>query len=138
MTIHSVTIDLPEKLYQQLAILAKERNRSVNELLLDALSTAAAAADDLPPEVRLSMARMTLMSDAELLRAAKTTLLPEQHERLEALHFKAQSEGLTPEERQEEQALLALYQDALLVRGQAAVLLAQRGHDVSNPAKLLG
>jgi hypothetical protein len=138
MTTHSITIDLPEPVYRQLAQLARETNRSVNDLLLDTLSTMATEADDLPPQARLSMVRMTLMSDDDLFRAAKTTLLPEQHQRLEELHLKAQSEGLSAEERQEEQALLALYHDTMLIRAQAAVLLAQRGYDVSDPAKLLG
>jgi len=57
----------------------------------------------------------------------------EQQERLESLHHKQQSQGLTVEEKAEEQALLALYRETLLVRAQAAVLLKQRGYDVSNP-----
>jgi len=56
----------------------------------------------------------------------------EQRERLETLHDKQQSEGLTAEEQAEEQALLALYRETLLVRVQAAVLLKQRGYDISD------
>jgi uncharacterized protein YnzC (UPF0291/DUF896 family) len=57
----------------------------------------------------------------------------EQRERLETLHDKQQREGLTPDEQAEEQALLSLYRETLLVRAQAAVLLKQRGYDVSEP-----
>jgi uncharacterized protein YnzC (UPF0291/DUF896 family) len=57
----------------------------------------------------------------------------EQRQRLETLHDKQQREGLTPEEKAEEQALLSLYRETLLVRAQAAALLKQRGYDVSDP-----
>jgi hypothetical protein len=40
---------------------------------------------------------------------------------------------LTAEEHAEEHALLTLYRETLLVRAQAAVLLKQRGYDVSDP-----
>jgi hypothetical protein len=60
----------------------------------------------------------------------------EQRERLAALHDKQQREPLTAEERTEEQALLCLYRETLLVRGQAAVLLRQRGYDISDPEQL--
>jgi hypothetical protein len=59
-----------------------------------------------------------------------------QRERLEALHDKQQcGESLTNEERIEEETLLTLYRETLLVRAQAAVLLKQRGYNVSDPAQ---
>jgi len=73
------------------------------------------------------------LNDAALWQAGRATMTAEQRERLEALHDKQQHEGLTPEEQAEEQALLSLYRETLLVRAQAAVLLKQRGYDVSEP-----
>jgi hypothetical protein len=60
-------------------------------------------------------------------------MLPAQRERLEALHDKQQREGLSTEEQQEERTLLELYRETVLVRAQAAVLLKQRGYDISDP-----
>jgi hypothetical protein len=57
----------------------------------------------------------------------------EQRERLAALHDKQQHLPLTAEEHTEEQALLSLYRETLLVRAQAAVLLQQRGYDITDP-----
>ena len=71
--------------------------------------------------------------DAALWQAARTTMTAEQRERLETLHDKQQCEGLTPDEQAEEEALLSLYRETLLVKAQAAVLLKQRGYDVSEP-----
>ena len=76
---------------------------------------------------------MAYLNDAALWQAGRATMTAEQRERLEALHDKQQREGLTPDEQAEERALLALYRETLLVRAQAAVLLKQRGYDVSEP-----
>jgi hypothetical protein len=57
----------------------------------------------------------------------------EPRERLATLHDKQQREPLTAEERTEEQALLALYRETLLVRGEAAILLRLRGYDIYDP-----
>ena len=43
-----------------------------------------------------------------------------------------QRRPLTAEKQAEERALLQLYRETILVRAQAAVLLKQRGYDVSD------
>lgn len=73
------------------------------------------------------------LDDAALWQAARATMAPDQRERLAALHDKQQRSGLDADEKAEEAALLALYDETLLVRAQAAVLLKQRGYDVTNP-----
>lgn len=80
-----------------------------------------------------SLAQMAYLGDAALWQAARATMAPEQRTRLAELHDKQQRSGLDPEEKAEAEALLALYDETLLVRAQAAVLLQQRGCDVSNP-----
>ena len=78
--------------------------------------------------------QLAYLNDAALWQAARSTMVPEQRERMEALHDTHQRTGsLTPEEQAEEQALLQLYRETVLVRAQAAVLLKQRGYDVRNP-----
>lgn len=83
--------------------------------------------------LRAALAQLAYLNDAALWQAARSTLLPAQRERLEELHDKQQREGLTTEEKKEDQALLALYHEMILVRAQAVVLLKQRGYDVSDP-----
>ncbi len=78
---------------------------------------------------------MAYFNDAALWQAARSTMAPEQRARLAALHDKQQRSGLDPKEKADEQALLALYDETLLVRAQAAVLLKQRGYDVADPAQ---
>ena len=63
-------------------------------------------------------------------------MTPEQRARLEDLHDQKRERGLGVSEAAEEQTLLALYRETLLLRAQAAVLLKQRGHDVSDPTPI--
>lgn len=88
-------------------------------------------------EITLSvtaLAQMAYLNDAALWQAARSTMAPDQRERLESLHARKREGELTPPERDDERALMDLYQETLLVRAQAALLLQQRGYDVSNPA----
>jgi len=78
---------------------------------------------------------LSLLDDAALWQAARTAMTPAQPARLEDLHDQKREHGLGADEAAEEQALLALYRETLLVRAQAAVLLKQRGHDVSDPTQ---
>jgi hypothetical protein len=58
-----------------------------------------------------------------------------QRARLETLHELKQQRALDEQERAEEAALLRLYRETVLVRARAAVLLKQRGYDVTDSAK---
>jgi hypothetical protein len=89
---------------------------------------------DTPPgTLRSALAHLAYLNDAALWQMARTTMPIEQRERLATLHDKQQRELLIAEERTEEQALLILCRETLLVRGQAAILLQQRGYDISDP-----
>jgi hypothetical protein len=128
-----VTLHLPEPVYDQLRRAAERSRRSVADLLVEAAIAAAPALDTEAGSLGTALAQMAYLNDAALWQAARATLAPEQQARLEALHDRKQREGLTDAEREEEQALLALYRETLLVRAQAAVLLKQRGYDIADP-----
>ncbi len=81
----------------------------------------------------MALAQMTYLNDAALWQAARTTMVEAQRERMEELNAKQQREGLIKTEEEEVQSLLTLYRETILVRAQAAVLLKQRGYDVSDP-----
>lgn len=133
MTVQAITLNLPQAVYKQIRQAAEKVGRPVNEVLLEAVAAVAPVIGTEPENLRTALAQMAYLNDAALWQAARTTMTPEQRERLETLHDKQQREGLTPDERTEEQALLSLYRETLLVRAQAAVLLKQRGYDVSEP-----
>jgi hypothetical protein len=133
MTTQEVTLELPESIYDQIRRAAEKTQRPINDLLLEAVIAAAPSLDASSGSLRSALAQLAYLNDAALWQAARSTMLPAQRERLEALHDKQQREGWSAEELQEEQALLELYRETLLVRAQAALLLKQRGYDVSDP-----
>ncbi|MBC8264728.1 MAG: hypothetical protein H8E47_11465 [Anaerolineales bacterium] len=133
MTVQAITLTLPQAVYKQIRQAAEKVGRPVNEVLLEAVAAAAPIIGTGPENLRTALAQMAYLNDAALWQAGRATMTAEQRECLEALHDKQQREGLTAEEQGEEQALLSLYRETLLVRAQAAVLLKQRGYDVSEP-----
>lgn len=132
MTYQTVTLNIPGAIYQQIERAAKRIRRPVTDVLVEVISAAAPAMEPGRPELRATLAQMAYLNDAALWQAARSTLPREQSERLASLHDAQQRRRLTSKESAEEQALLALYQDTILVRGQAAVLLKQRGYDIAD------
>ena len=133
MTVQAITLNLPKTVYKQIQRAAEKAQRPVDEVLIEAVTAVAPVMDTASEKLRAALAQMAYLNDAALWQAARATMSPDQRERLEALHHQQQRQGLTVEEQTEEQALLALYRETLLIRAQAAVLLKQRGYDVSDP-----
>lgn len=131
MVVHSVTLDLPSTLYSRIEQRAARTQRSVEEELLDVLASALPASEDLPADLAAALAPLALLDDAALWRAAESHLPADAAARLEALHLKRQSEGLSDTEAAEAARLVRQYERAMLVRAQAIALLKQRGQDVS-------
>lgn len=133
MAIQAVTVDLPTNVYEQIQRAAEKVQRPINEILVEAIAAVAPVIDTASGPMRSALAQMAYLNDAALWQAARATMTVEQRQRLAALHDQQQRGiELNPEERAEEQALLALYRETILIRAQGAVLLKQRGYDVSN------
>ena len=129
-----VTLDLPEPTYKQIRTAAKRAQRPFNDVLVEAVTAVAPVLGSVSKQLRSDLAQMAYLNDAALWQAARATMSVKQRERLEMLHHEQQSKRrpLTPQEQAEEQGLLALYRETILVRAQAAVLLKQRGYDISD------
>ncbi|MGH2593778.1 MAG: hypothetical protein ACRDGG_09720 [Anaerolineae bacterium] len=132
MAVQAVTLKLPKTVYEQIRRAAEKAQRPIQDVLIEAVTAVAPVAETAPAALRSALAQMAYLNDAALWQVARTTMTTEQRERLEALHDEQQRRTLTSEEQTEERALLALYRETLLVRAQAAVLLKQRGYDVSD------
>jgi hypothetical protein len=131
MSLHPVTVHLPENVYKRIRRAAEITRRTVDEVIVEAVS---AVAPDLTPSpaLRNDLAQMTYLNDAALWQAARATMPADQRARMEELHTRQKESKLKKVEQVEEQALLQLYRETVLVRAQAAVLLKQRGYDVSD------
>jgi len=132
MTGYPITLNVPRAAYEKIQRAAEKVQRSVDELLVEAIVAAAPAIGSPSEELSTALAQMAYLNDAALWQAARSTLAPEQRERLATLHEAQQRCPLSAEEQAEEQKLLKLYREVLLVRAQAAVLLKERGYDVSD------
>ena len=136
MTMHEVTLVLPETTYNQICRAAEKVDRPITDLLVEAVIAAAPTFESSTSMPRTALAQMSYLNDAVLWQAARATMSGPQRDRMEELHTKQQREGLTALESEEEQALLRLYRETILVRAQAALLLKQRGYDVSDPEQV--
>lgn len=132
----TVTIRLPKVFYERMRQAAQIQQRSLEEILLEAAITGTPLLDDLPPELTDEMAALALLNDAALWRVARRTLPAKKQERLDALLQKKEQGKLLSEEQQILDELLAEYERVVLARAHAAVLLKQRGYDVSDPSVL--
>jgi hypothetical protein len=76
------------------------------------------------------LAQLTHLADANLWRVAQMRVAPDRAERMQALVWKQQGEGLTTAEEDEARQLQHYAQQVMLIRAEAAALLVERGHDV--------
>ena len=132
MAIRSVTVNLPDPLYARLKRRAEQTQRTIEAELLEVVPAAVPQSDELAADLAEAIAPLALLDDDSLWRAARSHLPEDASARLEALHFKQQHEGLSTFEDQTRAALVQRYEQAMLVRSEAAALLKQRGHDVSD------
>lgn len=84
-----------------------------------------------PPDLAEEAAQLALLDDEHVWRVAGMTVPEEKSERMQALTWKQQSEGLTEAEQQEAKQLRRLAHRVMLLRAEAAVLLQERGFDIS-------
>lgn len=131
MSSQAVTLDLPLPIYDRFKSRAESSHRSIEAELLDAVTVASETAHDLPDDLRTAVDGLVVLDDDALWDAARIELDPEVRAELETLYFKQQEEGLSPAERERLDQHLRSCDRVMLVRGHAAKLLKERGHDVS-------
>src|SRR6266508_6191205 len=131
MTGRSVTIEVPEYLYDRLKRRADEARLSLEAEVVQTLASTVPPDDRLEPELEDALAGLVLLDDQALWHLARRRLPQRSARRLQSLHDKLRREGLTEDERQVEARLVAEYERTMLMRAQAAVLLKQRGHDIT-------
>lgn len=119
---------------------AKAEERSVEELVQKALTRqlppAVPVEDDLPPLLRDELLAMEQLSDSALWQLARSAMSTEQLAELDSLNASS-PESLTATEKARKQTLLREYDETILRRAHAAMLLQGRGFNLSNPAILI-
>ena len=131
MSSQPLTISLPEPLYERLRERAEQTQRSVEEETLEALATAVPVNGTLPSEISAALEALDQLDDTLLWDTARSRLPASVSAELESLHMQERRVGLSTEESQRLARLVRQYEQHMLVRARAAVLLRQRGHDIS-------
>ena len=131
MLVETVTLQVPETLYQRLVNTARATKRSLEEVMLHALRVGSPPAwDDAPAEFQADLAVMDRLDDDALWKLARGRKTSAEMERYNALLERNKSGVLTEAERLELNALREEADRFMLRKAHAAVLLRWRGHDV--------
>ncbi len=134
MLAETVTLQIPETLYQRLANTARATRRSLEEVMLHALRVGSPPMwEDAPAEFQADLAAMDKLDDEALWVIARGRKIPAEMKRYDALLEHNQSGALTAAERLELAALRTEADRFMLCKAHAAVLLRWRGHEVPAP-----
>lgn len=132
-TIQPFTLNLPNNLFEQIRRLAHKFQKTEQDILLDAISTALPPLGGIAPQLGDELAQLTFLNDAALWRIARSRQPEEEYNQMDELLARKGQGKITATEEQTLDQLVEQSQHLVLNRGQAAVLLKRRGYDLSNP-----
>ena len=134
MPVETVTLQIPEILYQRLVNTARATQRSLEEVMLHALQVGSPPEwDDVPEEFQADLAALDKLDDNTLWQIVHSRKTVAEMERYNTLLERNSSNTLTEAERLELMALRHEADGFMLRKAQAAVLLRWRGHRVPTP-----
>ena len=126
----TVTVNLPDTLYQRMENAAAVTSLSLEEVLQQTLALSELWTEELPPDIHANLSAMALLSDDALWQTARSTLEEDKQLRLEELIEARKAHALTPAEEQEFETLFAEGEWVMLKKAEAYSLLTQRGFTI--------
>jgi rhodanese-related sulfurtransferase len=132
----TITLELPPAAYEQLRRTASRQNRPVAEVVKDIVLREIPDLPALPADVEAELATFSQLSNDVLWLIARSTLTRQQQDELAHLNDQAQRRPLTADEQSQQEKLISVYDRVLVRRAQAALVLKQRGYDLTNPVVL--
>ena len=137
MTLRTVTMQLPEKLYVRLQQTAQATRQSFEAILLRALQVGSPPAwETAPADFQADLAALDRLDDASLWRIARTHSASNQMDRYQALLDKNANQNLAADEQAELTQLRTEFDRQMLRKVHAAALLQWRGHQIPPADKL--
>src|SRR5438046_1084442 len=106
MTERTVSIEIPNDLFEQLKRRAEVLHRPVEELVIQTLTAGSPAAAELPADLAAELEAMFNFSDDALWSATKPSISLAEHSRLEQLNQLAGERQLSSAESAEQSQLL--------------------------------
>ena len=132
MTVQTILVTLPEKIYRRLEQKSHQTKRSLADEAVVTMAESLPGDEQLPGAVVHELKQLQWLTDDELWQAARLTATDDEAEEMQILLERQQREGLTPSERQKTEQLSTFFNRIMLVRAEAAVLLKKRGHDITH------
>jgi len=132
----TVTLTLPDSIYQPVQRIAQATRQPVEKVLLTALQASLPPLDGLPADLAHELAKMEAMDNDALWQALLETVPIEQQQALEELLQRNQAGGLTQVEREQLASLQRAADGVMLRKARAAVLLRFRGQRIPTLAEL--
>jgi hypothetical protein len=134
MPVETITLNIPETLYQRLLNTALAQERPLEEIVLRALTLGSPPTyDDIPEEFQTELAALERLDDQTLWQLTKSQKTEAALERYTLLLERNQNHVLTEAEKLE---LMELRHEAdlfMLRKAHAAALLRWRGHSQLTP-----
>ena len=126
----SITLDLPDDLYEHVRQVAEQQQCPVERVVVESLRTLFVPR---PPTVDVAthLAELLSYADSQLWAVVSQRLPWLQSQQLHTLSMKKKLGKLPAHEQRALDALLALNDHAMLLRSEALRLLHQRGHDIT-------
>lgn len=135
MSGRTITVTLPEVLYERVKITAEASARSLEDVCAQSIALSLPELEeDLPPETRSELAALPLLGDTELEHITHCAMDEEQQEELETLAELQKQRPLTTAEESTLAHLMEEAQRMMLRKAEAYHLLARRGHAVLSPS----
>jgi hypothetical protein len=127
MTIQTVTLSMPEAVYQRAKRAAEVLRRPIEEVIVETLSVVLPPLDDVPPETAQELSAMGDLADDKLWAVARGVMAAKKQARLRALSAAQRNRSLRRVEVRELDELRREYGRVTLRKAQAYALLRERG-----------
>jgi phosphotransacetylase len=134
MALQTLTLHLPDSIYQRLVDLAQKSERPLEEETVSLINAALMTDIELVADISNRLNQLTLLTDEELWHAATSQASEDDNNLMQELLEKQQQQGLTPEEFEQVQVLSKHFNHTMMIRAKSVALLAERGHDISKLA----
>ena len=131
MSGRTITLTLPDPLYERIRETAEASSRSFEEVLTQSIALSLPPLeDDLPSELRSELVALPLLSETELQNMAGQSMDEEAQAQLETLADLQKHRSLTEAEQTTLDQLTEEARRIMLRKAEVYRLLAQRGHTI--------
>ncbi len=130
MTEFSVTITIPQYLYDRARLLAEQQALPVEQILVHQLETTLVELPALSADEQAELEALTHLSDEALWTIAREQMQSETQQQMQLLMERNNLGIISTHERDELSRLVDLGQRLILRKAKAVVLLTKRGHSI--------